>query len=71
MALAWPVVLESQSHLRPGQSRGFQAKLGRNTTMWRTRKTLSFPSEFFLFFRNTLTIILKFFGHKNSKKMLN
>jgi hypothetical protein len=35
MALAWPVVLESQSHLRPGQSRGFQAKPGRNTTRWR------------------------------------
>jgi hypothetical protein len=27
------VVLESQSRLRPGQSRGFQAKPGRNTTI--------------------------------------
>jgi hypothetical protein len=33
MALAWPVVLESQSHLRPGQSHGFQAKPGQNTTI--------------------------------------
>ena len=35
MALAWPGVWESQSHLRPGQSRGFQAKPGwNNTSLW-------------------------------------
>jgi hypothetical protein len=28
MALAWPGVLQSQRHPRPGQSRGFQAKPG-------------------------------------------
>ena len=32
MALAWPGIWESQSCLRPGQSRGFQAKLGRKST---------------------------------------
>jgi hypothetical protein len=31
-ALAWPGDFKSQSHLKPGQSRGFQAKPGRNNT---------------------------------------
>jgi hypothetical protein len=31
-ALAWPEVQESQSRLKPSQSRGFQAKPGRNST---------------------------------------
>ena len=32
MALAQPEDFESQSHEKPGQSRGIQAKLGRNIT---------------------------------------
>ena len=32
MALAWPRVWESQTHLRPSQSQGFQAKPGQNST---------------------------------------
>jgi len=30
--LAWPADLKSLSRQKPGQSRGFQAKLGRNIT---------------------------------------
>ncbi len=32
MALARPGISESQSHLKPGQSRGFQAKPGQKNT---------------------------------------
>jgi hypothetical protein len=32
MALTWPEVQESQSHLRPSQSCGFQAEPGQNST---------------------------------------
>jgi hypothetical protein len=32
MALARPSKFKSQSHIRPGQSRGFEAKLGWNIT---------------------------------------
>ena len=34
MALAWPRIWASQSHLRPSQSQGFQAKPGWNITTW-------------------------------------
>ncbi|KAG2348627.1 hypothetical protein BDR05DRAFT_944701 [Suillus weaverae] len=37
-ALAWPGIFASPSHLKPGQSRGFRAKPGRNIT----NHTLSF-----------------------------
>ena len=57
-ALAWPGIWESQSHLRPSQSRGFQAKPGRNSTIYDLQCSPWFGPILFQYFMMMLLTFL-------------